>query len=49
MFRNKELLKRRVTAMSEMDGCTVAKAVRALDRLDAGKVSIIAVAANAFA
>ena len=35
--------------MPEMGGCDAAKAIRALNRSDAGKVPIIAVTANAFA
>lgn len=35
--------------MPEMDGCEAARAIRALDRPDAGTVPIIAVTANAFA
>lgn len=35
--------------MPEMDGCSAAKAIRALDRPDAKNVPIIAVTANAFA
>ena len=34
--------------MPEMDGCSAAKAIRALDRPDAATVPIIAVTANAF-
>ena len=35
--------------MPEMDGCQSARAIRALDRPDAGTVPIIALTANAFA
>ena len=35
--------------MPEMDGCEAARAIRALDRPDAGTVPIIAVTANVFA
>ena len=35
--------------MPEMDGCEAARAIRALDRPDAGTDPIVAVTANAFA